>query len=247
MGSGTWTRDEHLVALDLYLNYPDVVEDSNDRQVKDVADLIGRSANAVALRLGNYRHLDPESTKGLENVSQDCREIWADYYGNEDELAYEAERARERLQEDTSTDDQGTETESGIETGETTISGTARQGQRDFRAVIQERYDGECIICGLSQSGLLQAGHILPWSEEPELRSDPSNGLLLCYNHHRAFDLGMFTLTADHEVLVRDDMAETDIGHEILSRSPIVFEGSSPSIEYLRRRNERLPWVHMEK
>lgn len=98
MSHSEWTRDEHLVVLDLYLNHPEIVEDTSDPVVQEVADLIDRSSNSVVLRLGNYRYLDPQSTKGLSNLSKGCREIWEDYYGNEEELSIEAEEARQRLE-----------------------------------------------------------------------------------------------------------------------------------------------------
>lgn len=97
MGSGNWSRDEFLVTLNLYLNEEDVMEDESDPQVRETAGLIGRSPGAVALRLANYRSLDPDGTKGMENTGEPCQEIWYEFYGSEDELAEEAAKARERL------------------------------------------------------------------------------------------------------------------------------------------------------
>jgi hypothetical protein len=36
MTGNTWTRDEYLVTLDLYLNHPEVVEDEEDPAVGTV-------------------------------------------------------------------------------------------------------------------------------------------------------------------------------------------------------------------
>ncbi len=97
MANGEWTRDEFLVTLNLYLN-ENITEDSSDPMVQDTAELIGRTPDAVVYRLGNYRHLDPAGTKGLENTGRPCVEIWKEFHGNECELRYAAEiRDRIRL------------------------------------------------------------------------------------------------------------------------------------------------------
>ena len=98
MGDGTWSRDEFLVTLDLYLNGDDVMEDESDPQVQNIANLIGRTPGSVALRLANYRHLDPSGTKGMENTGEACQEIWEEFYNNKKELAEEAARARDRFE-----------------------------------------------------------------------------------------------------------------------------------------------------
>ena len=72
---GRWSREEYILALDLYLNHPEITHDDSDPAVQDVADLTGRSANSIALRLANFRHLDPEGTEGMSNVGTDCRDI----------------------------------------------------------------------------------------------------------------------------------------------------------------------------
>ncbi|PSQ51907.1 hypothetical protein BRD20_08795 [Halobacteriales archaeon SW_8_65_20] len=246
MSGAIWTRDEHLIVLDLYINHPEIVEDTSDATVQEVADQINRSPDSVVFRLGNYRYLDPRSTQGLSNISKGCRDIWEDYYGNEDELAYEAERARQRLrtEEEEPTDgDTGTE-ERDIETGVSSTEGTHRHGQCDFRAAVRERYQDSCLLCDVSTPGLLQAGHILPWSEFEELRGDPKNGLLLCYTHHRAFDLGLFTITESHDVIVRPGLSDLGafLNRTLDDAQTVVFPKDAPPSDYFRQRNERLEW-----
>ncbi|WP_187432767.1 HNH endonuclease [Pseudomonas synxantha] len=52
---------------------------------------------------------------------------------------------------------------------------------------IRSAYGHRCAMCGLG-SNLLQGAHIFP-VEAPGSTDDVWNGLSLCYNHHRAFDL----------------------------------------------------------
>lgn len=259
--SGKWSRDEFLVTLDLYLN-EDVTEDKSDPAVQDTAQLIGRTPDAVVYRLGNYRHLDPAGSKGFENTGQPCVEIWQEFYGNESELRHAAEGARQRLggnelgsaieadseskvegdDRDGEDDPTGSGQDSSISTGEELVESPSRRGQQDFRMEVRERYDDACLLCDVSDPALLQAGHILSWSDHEGQRGDPSNGLLLCYTHHRAFDLGLFTITSEYELHVQPDYEpESELLRETvtgLDGTEISFPRDPPAAEYLRLHNE---------
>lgn len=71
--------------------------------------------------------------------------------------------------------------------------------QRLFRRSLLLGYRGRCAICGLSIEDALEAAHILPWCDgHPEARVDPRNGILFCANHHKLFDSGHLSITADY-------------------------------------------------
>jgi putative restriction endonuclease len=55
-------------------------------------------------------------------------------------------------------------------------------------------YNSTCCITGNPVPDLLVAGHILPWSDFPEERLNPRNGLCLTAHFDRAFDRGLITL-----------------------------------------------------
>lgn len=248
--SGTqWSRDEYLVTLDLYLNHPDIVEDQTDPEIQEVASLIGRSPGAVALRLANFRHLDPSSTEGMSHVSNDSERIWEEYHDKHRELAIEADRARKRLASGTDDSlgrDESARTIDEARTGEATTETSTRLGQADFRQIVLDRYAHQCLLCDVREPGLLIAGHILPWAEFENERGDPENGLVLCYNHHEAFDLGMFTLSHEYECVVRPNFSPegTFLNRTIVERDgdPIHFPNEPPSKEYLKEHNHRIPW-----
>ena len=250
-GGQSWTRDDFLVTLDLYLDDPEIEKRQDDDRVNEIADLMGRSPGSVSLRLSNFRALDPQVDSGMENVGAPAQEIWDEYYDNEEELAREAELARERLEANVYVDDfPGTKSTGGgddVTTGETTSTSTRRIGQRDFRKEVRDRYDDTCVLCDVDEPGLLQAGHILEWSEYEDPRGDPANGLLLCYTHHRAFDLNMFTLSEDYEIAVRPglDTRSEFLTQTILDRrgESVTFPNDPPSAEYLGRHNERIGWL----
>lgn len=65
-----------------------------------------------------------------------------------------------------------------------------RIGAKVFRRQVLENFGGACCVDGMNIHELLDAAHINAWSEHPDTRLDPANGLALCVLHHRAFDAG---------------------------------------------------------
>lgn len=55
-----------------------------------------------------------------------------------------------------------------------------------FARAVRDAYDGCCAMCGLGL-GLVESAHILPVAARNSV-DEVRNGLLLCANHHRAFD-----------------------------------------------------------
>jgi hypothetical protein len=237
----TWTRDDYLVTLDLYLNEDSVEQIMDDERVQEVAKVIGRTPGAVSSRLGNYRYVDPAESSGMSHISEEARAIWEEYYGNEEELAYEAEQARNRFRLSLGEEDEA-EGDEAVEVGETSVKQRSRQGQEEFRKAVRDRYGDECLLCDVDSPGLLQAAHILDWNEYEEHRGQPANGLLLCYTHHRAFDLQMFTVSENYELIVRPDFSvnSTFLKRTITNQSgkTVDLTGSPSSKKYLRKHNE---------
>ncbi|MFE7631579.1 HNH endonuclease [Kocuria sp. NPDC057446] len=68
-----------------------------------------------------------------------------------------------------------------------------RLHQQAFRRLLLQHYPAECAVCGLQEMSILEAAHIFPDSKGGP--SDVANGRLLCPNHHRALDAGLYELT----------------------------------------------------
>ena len=66
-----------------------------------------------------------------------------------------------------------------------------RQGQRLFAYYVLHNFSGWCSFCAIGARPLLEAAHIKPVREFPEIGMDPLNGVALCRNHHRAWDEGI--------------------------------------------------------
>ena len=59
-------------------------------------------------------------------------------------------------------------------------------------------------MCGITIAELLNASHIIPWSQNTVRRADPTNGLALCSLHDRAFDRGLLCIDDNHRIVVSD-------------------------------------------
>lgn len=92
-------------------------------------------------------------------------------------------------------------------------------GQVIFRDTLLRVYAGCCAFSGYRGKALLQAAHILPWSQsKPEARLDPSNGILLSVLHHRLFDLDWVRIDESYHILVNHKLVKKQsLGKEELA------------------------------
>ena len=77
---------------------------------------------------------------------------------------------------------------------------------RKFRVAVKQVYEGRCAICGL-QAELTEAAHIVPVRDD-EGTDEVVNGILLCRNHHKAYDKGM--LAVDENFTIRSNQTYID-------------------------------------
>ena len=86
-----------------------------------------------------------------------------------------------------------------------------RVNQDRFRVLMLKRYDGKCSICKVHSKELLIASHIKPWSKcNNSEKVSEFNGLLLCPNHDKLFDLGFITFTDTGKILISNELDEVD-------------------------------------
>jgi putative restriction endonuclease len=67
-----------------------------------------------------------------------------------------------------------------------------RKSQQRFKFQVVKRYGPTCAVCQIGVLSLLQAAHLVP--KEHKGSDDPRNGLVLCANHHLAFDTNLFAI-----------------------------------------------------
>lgn len=85
----------------------------------------------------------------------------------------------------------------------------ARVGQQKFRKHVMAYWDAACALSGVTESSLLVASHIVPWSKsEAGAKLDPFNGLLLAPHYDRLFDQGLISFKDDGSILLSSTAAK---------------------------------------
>lgn len=188
-----WTYNEVMLALYAYCHVPFNKANNSNPWIVKIANVIGRSPAAVKMKIGNLGAFDPflrsQGKVGLLNTSKIDEEVWNDYNGHWDKLAFDAENILSQygvgLIEDLSNLPIGSD--------EYYIA-KRRINQKFLRDSILTSYNNRCCISGISEPSLLEAAHIISWADNESLRTDPTNGLCLNPFFHKAFDKFLITV-----------------------------------------------------
>jgi putative restriction endonuclease len=96
-----WTRPQTLAALNIYFQLPFGKLHRETAEIKQLAQWIGRTPDAVAMKLGNLAGLDPliaaRGLSGLKKASNLDKAIWAELQNSWDPVALEAAAEYQRL------------------------------------------------------------------------------------------------------------------------------------------------------
>jgi putative restriction endonuclease len=244
-----WTREELIVAFNLYCKIPFGRIHIRNPLVIELAAAIGRTPSAVSWKLANFARLDPALQKrniaGAAHGAKAEVEIWNEFRSNWEALAFESERLLGQitgrvaeLDEESAVFPEGKTRAAIVRT---------RVNQGFFRAAILAAYGSSCCITGCSVPELLNASHIVPWAADVKNRTNPRNGLCLNALHDRAFDCGLLTVTPDLRVKIstKAKRKSSDVGtRELLLR----YENASislprrfaPEAEFLTYHNEHV-------
>jgi predicted restriction endonuclease len=230
-----WQRHELLLALNLYCRLPFGQYHSRNPEIIELAELINRTPDAVAMKLSNLASLDPyhqsRGVKGLQNASQADRDIWNEFNSHwanlavESELAYAVMSGSSRLENEMAQ----REPAEAIDVPFTGPTEEERQvkirlGQSFFRKMILTSYSYECCICGMPIREMLVASHIIPWRDNEDVRVNPYNGLCLCTLHDRGFDRGLLTLGKEYEVIISGAIRK-HFGQNAVDNGFQIYEG----------------------
>jgi putative restriction endonuclease len=215
MPSSKWTREELIVAFNLYCKIPFGKIHIHNPEIISLAKVLDRTPSAVSWKLANFASLDPFLQKrniaGASHGSKLDAEIWNEFNGDWDKLAFESEKllaqkVGKRVEEVSEVDlfdlpKTGKERESIVK---------IRVNQSFFRKVVLAAYNYQCCITGLEIPELLNASHIIPWSKNEANRVNPRNGLCLNAIHDRAFDRGLLTITPEFTVKVSKSVKQVN-------------------------------------
>lgn len=193
-----WTREQLILAFELYCRIPFQRTKATDSRVKELAVLLHRTPASVARKLGNFGAFDPHlaarNISGLTHGSKLDKAIWDEFHADWNGLivrAHDLRRERERLEPT----DRSLVLPSGP--SERVVTVKQRLHQAFFRDAVISSYNRRCCVTGLPLVECLVAGHIVPWSVDERRRSDPTNGVCMSATFDRLFDCGLVTIEDD--------------------------------------------------
>lgn len=213
-----WTREELILAFELYCRIPFSKTKRNNPAVIELAQLIGRTPSSVARKLGNFGSCDPilqqQEITGLVHSSRADAAIWKEFNDDWNNLVWEADKIRSKLSEGKLPPISNADEEAVFKrpsgASERIIVRKERVHQSFFRDAIMNSYDQTCCITGLHIGECLIASHIIPWSESEEHRTDPRNGLCLSATFDRLFDQGLITISSSYTVVVSSSLLSSN-------------------------------------
>lgn len=204
--ANNWTFDELTLALYAYCHVPFNRASNTNPWIVKISKIIGRTPAAVKMKIGNLGALDPSLKEkgivGLTKISTMDQLVWNTYYGNWDQLVVDAENLIHKLKPELS--------ELEIPVGkEELVIVKRRINQNFFRESVISSYNSSCCITRLSNPTLLEACHIVSWTENEKLRLDPSNGLSINPLLHKAYDNFLISIDPDFKIHISDEFLES--------------------------------------
>jgi putative restriction endonuclease len=250
-GQKLWTRDELILAVNLYCKLPFGKMHKGNSEIIRFAGLIGRTPSSIALKLGNFASFDPtlkeRGIKGASNASKLDKQIWDEFYNNWDAALFASEEMLAKTKRTT------IERINKIETADLPKEGKEKErivktrvNQSIFRTVVLATYNNSCCITGINNPELLIASHIVPWSKDEKNRLNPMNGLCLNALHDKAFDSGLITISADDYTIMISSKLKKKNATQSIEQNFLNIEGKVihlpdkflPAKELLKVHNE---------
>jgi hypothetical protein len=196
-----WTRDQLILAFELYCRIPFGKITTRNPLVRDLADTLGRTSASVARKLGNFGAFDPvlaaRNVSGLTHGSKLDKAIWDEFHLDWNGLVVHAEEIRSSL-----APQKIVQPVFAPPKGPSERIATVKQRlhQSFFRDAVLSSYNARCCVTGIPTVECLVAGHIIPWSVNEDRRADPTNGICLSATFDCLFDTGLMTFTEDLEI-----------------------------------------------
>ncbi|MCD0474436.1 HNH endonuclease [Flavobacterium sp. EDS] len=202
-----WTREELILAFNLYLKLPFGKMNKSTPEVKKLAEILGRTPSSIGMRLGNFASVDPfhinRGIVGLKNGIRQTQPIWDEFFNNQEELVFQSEKILAE-KENTTIESKFEDILSDIKDlkGEDVVREVrTRVNQSVFRKMVLSNYNNKCAITGIDIPELLLASHIIPWSKNEEHRLNPENGICFSALYDKAFDKGLIGINTNHEIV----------------------------------------------
>ncbi len=208
MSRRNWTQEELILALNLYLKLPFGKMHSRTPEVIHLANIIGRTSSSIAMRLGNFAHVDPyhqnRGIGGLPGGRRQVEPIWQKFIQNKEEFLFESEK----ILADKEANSLNTKYKNLLLGTENLVGESksrevkVRVNQHVFRQMVLANYSNKCAISGIDIPELLVSSHIIPWAINEKERLNPENGICLSPMYDKAFDKGLIGLKLDYSIII---------------------------------------------
>ena len=248
-GQRLWTKDELVLALNLYCKLPFGQLHSRNKEIIELSRILSRTPGSLAFKLVNFASLDPSlqarGIKGASNTSKLDKDVWNSYYNHWDIFPFDSEMLLKKMIGTTINEMDLPEEDAFLMEGKTKEQLVkVRVNQYFFRRTVLASYNNRCCITGISQKELLIAGHIKPWGMDEKNRLNPRNGISINALHDKAFELGFITIAPNYKIKVsplllknKDDYSNNFFrkfhGKQIFMPSRFL-----PDIEFLKFHNQ---------
>ena len=208
MAKDNWSEEQITIVLYEYCRNPFGQFSAAKQFVKDLGKLIGRSPAAIVRKVGNLASFDPQmkarGVGGLGHTGKLDEVIWNRYFGHWDQLAYDAEVLISKLKNNKLEQSLDIDLKN-LPSGKERMQEVKRRvNQSFFRATVLSSYENRCCITGINNTKLLNACHIVGWSDDEANRTNPQNGLCLNALFHKAYDENLLGISPDYEIFVSD-------------------------------------------
>lgn len=207
-----WSREELILVFNLYLKLPFGKMHTRTPEIIEMANLIGRTVNSIAIRLTNFAACDPyhqnRGVKGMVGGIKQCQPIWDEFFGNKELLIFESENILAE-KENVTIETKFNELLFDLKDlkGETKLREVkTRVNQNVFRQIVVANYSSKCAITGIDLPELLFASHIIPWSKNEDERLNPENGICLSALYDKAFDRGLIAVNEKYQILISEKL-----------------------------------------
>ena len=156
--SRLWTKEELILAFNLYLKIAFGKTHSNNPKIIELANLINRTPASIVMRLGNFASIDPfhinRGISGLKNGMNQVQPIWNEFFHNQEELIYISEQILAQ-KENTSIEKKYENILFDLKElkGENVIRAVkTRVNQSVFRQMVLSNYNNKCCLLYTSPS-----------------------------------------------------------------------------------------------
>lgn len=215
MARDIWTEEQITIVLYEYCRNPFGQFSASKQFVKELGMLLGRTPAAVVRKVGNLASFDPQmkarGVGGLIHTAKLDEVIWNRYFGHWDKLAYDAEILIAKLKNKELEQSLNIDLNN-LPLGEERIQEVRRRINQDFfRNTVLSSYENKCCITGINNTKLLNACHIVGWSNDEANRTNPQNGLCLNVLFHKAYDENLIGISPDYDIFVSDKFFGTKL------------------------------------